>query len=119
MPVHYSEETIDWSCGLSVIGAFYKTVDEYYTLARGRAGEEGGTGFFIAAFINTENCRAAYEELIKNYRLVFQSPVRMNVNSNNDFFFCVFDRRKDATDVEGLKPPSFPEGMHTDYEDED
>lgn len=118
MSVTCIEETVTWSCGLSVIGGFGHGGD-YSALERGNAGNQGGTGFFIAAFIDSDSCRAAYDELIKNYRLVFQSPVRRNVNSNNDFFFCVFDRRKDATDVEGLKPPSFPEGMHTDYEDED
>lgn len=37
--------------------------------------------------------KLAYEWMSKNCKLVYQSPVRINKNTGNDFFFCIFDIR--------------------------
>ena len=51
----------------------------------------GAAGHAIAAFINTAACRRAYKEFAERFPIVFQSEVRQNTNSGNQFFFCVYD----------------------------
>jgi hypothetical protein len=83
------------NCGLGFISGInndrYYTRQGVYSLVR-QAELAGGTGFFVSGFVDSKVCKEAYEELCKNYKLVYQSPVRVNRNSNNKFFFCVFDR---------------------------
>jgi hypothetical protein len=43
--------------------------------------------------------RDAYEELKNKYKVVFQTPVRKNTNSDNDFIFCVFDTKRSKKSV--------------------
>lgn len=52
---------------------------------------KGGAGFVGTGFINTSVSKASYEILCKNKRLIFQTPVRMNKNSGNMFFYAMFD----------------------------
>lgn len=54
----------------------------------------GGIDISCAGFIDTPDCKKAYEWLCKKYTLVYQSEVRRNTNSGHNFFFCVFDRKK-------------------------
>lgn len=55
----------------------------------------GGSGWLMAGFINNTTSRDAYYRLCNRWgQPVFQSPVRRNVNSQNDFFFCIFDTVK-------------------------
>ncbi len=55
---------------------------------------EGGTGFEIAGFVKSDTCEKAYKFLSKKGQIVFQSPVRENINSGNEFFFVVLDFSK-------------------------
>lgn len=52
-----------------------------------------GAGWVCAGFINTQRCRRVYEEMCSRYTLVYQTPVRVNSNSLNEFFFAVWDVR--------------------------
>lgn len=52
---------------------------------------DGGCGWIGAGFIDTGVCKHAYEVLSKAHKLVYQTPVRLNVNSGNPFFYAVFD----------------------------
>jgi hypothetical protein len=56
---------------------------------------KGGAGWVTAGFVNTTQCHEAYKKLSKKYKLVWQSPVRRNSNSGRDFFFAVWDTRKE------------------------
>lgn len=49
-------------------------------------------GLFMASFIETRACKAAYNLLTSRFRVVYQSSVRRNENTGNDFFMCVFER---------------------------
>ncbi len=51
-----------------------------------------GTGFAIMGFIDTEECEDAYA-VIKD-KIVYQSPIRLNKNSDHNFFFVIIDTRK-------------------------
>jgi hypothetical protein len=66
----------------------------------------GGTGFFGSGFIDTPECRQAFDELCAEYGLVFQTPVRLNENSGKHFFYAMFDDKanEDITYINGKWP---------------
>lgn len=83
------------ACGLAWAGFFARPrldAIDYPLLTKERM--RSGTGFFVVGFIKNKACKKAYEEFCKEFQLVYQSPVRLNTNSNNLFFFCIFDKRK-------------------------
>lgn len=89
--MYLAQDTVNWTCGLGVIGN-YSTLRPVYSHSNTLSTlDEAGTGFYVAGFIDTVECKAMYDELIAKFPIVYQSPVRQNVNSGNDFFFCVFD----------------------------
>jgi hypothetical protein len=93
--VYCSTREVSMTCGVGVVGDFNFTesnLSSWYTRTRLRA-PSGGTGFFIAGFIETSECEEAYKQLCKKHTLIYQSPVRINRNSHNQFFFCIFDRK--------------------------
>jgi hypothetical protein len=82
---------VEYSCGLGVVGAFNKEYTYWKISDVKNQFSKHGTGFFVAGFIDNSRCKEAYEYLCKETNLVYQSPVRLNKNSNNKFFFCIFD----------------------------
>lgn len=80
-------ENLPSTCGIGLFNHF-STYGDFPLKDR-----TGGANWVIAGFINTKTCREAYQELCKNYTLVWQSPVRTNSRSGNRFFFCIFDRK--------------------------
>lgn len=68
----------------------------------------GGCGFNGTGFINNELCKAFYEQLCKDFRLVFQTPVRLNKNSDNLFFYAMFDNTEEKDMVDGDLPTLQP-----------
>ena len=85
------------TCGVGVLGIFrhngmvhgdpLKTVPPY-----------GGAGWEIASFTNEFNFRKEYEEAYKElkarWKVVYQSPVRINHRTGRQFFFCIYDTRQ-------------------------
>lgn len=53
----------------------------------------GEASLSIAAFIDTKTCKKMYKQLKSQFKLVYQSSVRLNTNSDNMFFFCVYDKK--------------------------
>lgn len=104
----FYHQSVTWSCGLEVLGGFQQN-----THSQTRNLETSnlvsnlgmGTGFFIASFIECDSSKQAYEVLTAKYPVVYQSPVRNNNNSQNDFFFCVFDAKGEE---KGLDKVPFP-----------
>lgn len=90
--IHFNVETLSNTCG---VGVFYnftqyrRQFDHQITVAS--TFEDAGCGWYVAGFVDTPDCRQAYEELSTQFPIVYQSPVRINANSNREFFFCVFD----------------------------
>jgi len=58
----------------------------------------GGCGFLLAAFIDTPECKAMYKFLKERHPILYKSDVRVNLNSGNRFFFCIFDTGEKNTD---------------------
>ena len=81
---------ISGTCGLGVVYAFNTDWAEGINISQLK---QHGTGFFVAGFIQTKKCKEQYEHIAETYPIVYQSPVRRNRNSGNDFFFIVFDVR--------------------------
>lgn len=80
---------ISYGCGLKYVGGFYTGHMKFTN----KAVCNYGTGFFVAGFIDNEICKKAYDYFCKTTKLVYQSPVRLNKNSGNQFFFCIFDAK--------------------------
>lgn len=84
-------EIVSGSCGLGILKEFrensnyYRNIDEEFVHC-------GGTGFYVAMFVvGDDTCTKAYEILKAKHPIVYESPVRFNVNSGNNVFFCIFD----------------------------
>ena len=73
----------------------------------------GGCGWQIACFIDTKECAQMYKEIKERFPIVYQSPIRHNVNSDNNFFFVVFDtgQPNQEDDTADIEPDGFPNGL--------
>lgn len=54
--------------------------------------EEAGIGHVVAGFIDNEVCKIVYNYIASKCKVVYQSPVKVNKNSGNEFFFIVFTK---------------------------
>lgn len=82
------------TCGLGYIYDFADDSDDGYDsdYADILKGTMGGTGFLTAGFISRNKlCTKVFRALKKKYKLVYRSPIRLNKNSGNKFYFAVFD----------------------------
>lgn len=96
MSIYCDKDSVIHSCGLEVVGDFGTDCDgpcdRYIPLEDLQFGH---TGFFVAGFIEDDICKEAYKILSKKHKIVYQSPVRRNMNSGNMFYFVIFDSKKD------------------------
>jgi hypothetical protein len=89
-------EAITGACGVGILTDFSLLDDDedvsYYRdeLIDGFT-PHGGAGFELAGFIDTDACRETYKKLAERFKIVYQSPVRLNKNSYNQFFFVIYD----------------------------
>lgn len=79
------------SCGVGELGIFRRVggtpVKDITPL--------GGAGWLIVSFTPARSeYKEAYEALCKRWKLVYQSPVRINKRTQREFFFCIFDTEK-------------------------
>lgn len=91
-------DSVNSACGVGVFGSFhyYSQSNSWYNYSPSiqEVGNEGGAGWAVVGFVNTPLCKEAYRQLKQRFgRPVYQSPVRINNNSGNEFFFCVFDTK--------------------------
>lgn len=70
---------------------------------------QGGTGLFGTGFIDTNLMKEVYVWLCANYKMVSITPVRINENSDNRFFYAMFDD-EEHNDVKYITPPPWPFG---------
>lgn len=98
-------DTASGTCGVGVIYDFndLAKTDKWYRHPFEEHRLEGGTGYEIAGFINTEICKKAYKYLTKKAQVVFQSPVRINTNSDNEFFFVILDFSHESLPIDNSK----------------
>lgn len=103
-------ETIQGNCGISyiydIMYDFGYTNYPYQKLDK-NIKFPGGCGWQIAGFIDTKQCKDAYDKLKTFAEIVYQAPVRVNRNSGNKFFFVLYNtyrRRKSKSCPLGEKP---------------
>ena len=82
-----NEESIVGSCGIGVIYG----LESLFGRDLSHLVPSGGAGWELVAFIENDKCSMAYKTLKKRWPIVYQSPVRRNINSGNNFFFCIYD----------------------------
>ena len=63
----------------------------------------GRSDLGCAAFIDSDECRLAYEKLKDRFNIAYQSSVRKNKGSGNELFFVVYDGIAKATPRKGKK----------------
>lgn len=83
-------QTLPGTCG---VGLFHAFQDGYGSYTAKDAVNNAGIGYAIAGFRNTRICELVYKEIAENYQIVFQSPVKVNQNSYNLFFFIVYTKK--------------------------
>ncbi len=84
-------------CGLAALRNFCVKLppySDYRAFEPARLIEGGAAGFAVAAFIENNVCRRMYKALKKRFKIVYQSPVRVNRNTNNKFFFVIYDTQE-------------------------
>lgn len=89
--------TIAGSCGVGNV--FDYTIcpeGTYYRSDLEKIQTEGGCGWIFASFIeNDDVCQGVYKVMQRKWKLMYQSPVKLNINSGNKFFFCIFEIPED------------------------
>jgi hypothetical protein len=89
----FYQDSMNSCCGVGEIGSFNLQeggINAFgYTPTPSNL-QRSGTGLMVAAFINNAANKAAYEKMVKEHKLLYQSPVKRNSNSGNRLFFCVF-----------------------------
>lgn len=87
---------LDGTCGLSVFFEFEDEDDADWDHYGDDIEESklGGIGYSIAGFVDDLTCKKAYKTIKKHFDIVYQSPVKLNTNSGNQFFFIVFKRKE-------------------------
>lgn len=84
------------SCGLGVLYSFKHLNSREYpnhhaSLENNLENNPGGCGFLTAAFIDNSYCKEMFLLLKSKFPILYQSEIRHNTNSGNNFFFCIFD----------------------------
>lgn len=93
MRIYKDTSTLDWGCGVKVIGNF-RQCGPHYSQVSDVGSYTSGTGFFISSFIDSPVCREAYNQIKENFEITYQSPVTLNENSDNKFFFIIYRKKK-------------------------
>ena len=94
MKIYKDTTTLDWGCGVTVVGNFKRSSYYCTSLVSNVDSYNSGTGFFISSFIDSPVCKEAYNQIKENFEITYQSPVTLNQNSDNKFFFIVYRKKK-------------------------
>jgi hypothetical protein len=85
----------------------YKTlrgfIDRHGYLSVESGKHAGGAGICGTGFISNEKSKKFYDALCKRHKLVWQTPVRKNTNSDNQFFAAFFDTTQ-GNDMPAIQP---------------
>ena len=87
MTILMNMDILPGGCG---VNNFYHFGDAYYGTHNPTL---GGANLGVACFIDTGRCKQAYKDLAERFKIVYQSSVRKNDNSGNDFFMVVYDKK--------------------------
>ncbi len=87
--------TLQGTCGVGLCYGF-RTEGYGSNVLNLNLAANAGIGFSIAGFTNTRICKQMYKHINSKYKIVFQSPVKRNRNSGNQFFFIVFTNKENV-----------------------
>lgn len=90
--MRFDQQDLLGGCGVNNIHSF--NIPSYPNYTSINSARLGGAGLSIACFVDTPNCREAYEELAKKFKISFQSVPRRNANSGRQFFMCVYEAKE-------------------------
>lgn len=94
MRVYSQFDSFPNTCGVGCEYEFTRTASSDNWNPTGGLGTKfGGIGYNVAGFIHTAVCHDAYEEIKRKCDIVYQSPVKYNSNSGNQFFFIVYKKK--------------------------
>lgn len=96
MRVAVTSEFVYGACGVSVINDFIGIDNDhqwYTSIEHMDLTQDAGIGYTMAGFIDNDQCQYVYEHIKLNYKIVFQSPVKLNRNSQHKFFFIIFTNK--------------------------
>jgi hypothetical protein len=106
-PTRLLAETIEAFTTTPKYQEMYKTVENfvdrhgYFSVESGK--HAGGAGICGTGFINNDKNKKFYDALCKRHKLVWQTPVRNNINSGNRFFAAFFDTDQ-GNDMPAIQP---------------
>lgn len=88
--MNFAEETLYGACGVSVLWNFD---GDYANFSTKRAWvTAAGCGWVSAGFIEGDKtCNEMFKWMSKQGKLMYKSPVKLNRNSKNNFYFALFD----------------------------
>lgn len=89
--VYVSHDTLHGTCGISLISDFMLQAYSYSQVDLEVCTPEAGCGYVLSSFIEGDPlCDKAYEILKNRWKIVFESPKELNINSGNQFYFCIY-----------------------------
>lgn len=91
MSIDLNSKSLPQTCGVNL----YYNFDDGYNADDTESCYLGGADLACAGFIDTPECKQAYLELKERFNIVYQSTPRHNRYSGNQFFFVVYDGKKE------------------------
>lgn len=92
--IYFEQRQLNWCCGVDEIGDLYYVDYPPEDFDQDEESQKevikSGTGLFVSTFINTEECKEAYNFLCSQHTLLFQSAPYKNSSSGRLVFLCVF-----------------------------
>lgn len=83
-----ASEVIPGACGVANLFNYAS----YYESEISWLKPQGGAGWVFASFVvGNKTSEMAYAEMYARWPVVYKSPVRLNKNSGNEFYFVIFD----------------------------
>ena len=117
MTIYTKSRTLAGTCGVGLFHDFSDYSWDYENYPLARAGAHGGCGWQIAGFINGDpNVKEAYHILKERYKIVMQSPIRRNSNSGHNFFFVLYDTKKQRKSKNNPTPEKYSLAGNKNYE---
>lgn len=93
--VLYAEkETLPGACGVGIIYEFSIDDEEDPDWSWNDSIDPsivGGAGWTGAGFIDKQYCKEVWAWMTKRYKVAYKTPIRVNKNTGNKFFFALFD----------------------------
>lgn len=87
-------DTVSGTCFLNSIDGFYSVTAAIPTKTQEIEVLAKGGGWTVAGYVNNAGSKANYKYMVKNYPVLYQSPVRTSTRSGRQCFFVVYDTRK-------------------------